>query len=101
MLEAAAAKLVEKGKTPCVREVRLETIDEGRCVQRLHVGPYESEQETLAAMREHMAKEGVEQAGHHHEIYLSDPRRVAPEKRRTILRLPIRQGQARREGTAL
>lgn len=89
-IEEAAAKLVEKGKTPSVREVRLGTLEEGRCVQMLHVGPYESEPETLAAMREFMAKEGVEQAGHHHEVYLSDPRRVAPEKLRTILRLPVR-----------
>jgi hypothetical protein len=88
-LESAVATLLERGKAPEVKEVRLETIHEGRCVQMLHVGPYEREHETMAVMEAHAAKHGLVFSGVHHEIYLSDPRRVAPERLRTILRHPV------------
>lgn len=72
--------------------------DEGDCVQCLHVGPYEEEPATLAKMRAFAAQNGwrldVGDARRHHEIYLSDPRRVAPEKRKTVLRLPVVPGGA-------
>ena len=90
-LDAARKQLREKGKEGDFDAVRLETIDEGSCVQMLHVGPYENEHETLAAMATFMADEGLVPNGHHHEIYLSDPRRVPAEKLRTILRHPVRR----------
>ena len=89
-LERAVSVLIEKGKTPAVREVKLETISEGRCVQMLHVGPYDKEGETVEAMRAFAAEQGFEFDGRHHEIYLSDPRRVPPERLKTILRHPVR-----------
>jgi hypothetical protein len=87
-LAAAVAKLAAKGKKGG-EDVRLETIEEGKCVQVLHVGPYAEEDTTLKRMREFAAAQGVALRGPHHEIYLSDPRRVPPERLRTILRAPV------------
>ncbi len=89
-LDRAAATLEEKGKGEGARDVRLESLSEGKCVQMLHVGPYESEPETIARMQEFMAEEGLTPAGRHHEIYVSDPRRVPQERLKTILRQPVR-----------
>lgn len=91
-LEQAREKILAKGKAPEAAEVRLERIEEGLCVQMLHVGPYETEPETIRAMADFAAGEGLRLHGRHHEIYLSDPRRVPPERVRTILRTPVRKG---------
>ena len=88
-LEKAVATLLKRGKSPAVREVRLESLAEGPCVQMLHVGPYEREPETICLMKAHAEKSGLRFKGRHHEIYLSDPRRVPPEKLKTILRHPV------------
>ena len=70
--------------------VRLATLSEGRCVQTLHVGPYDAEAEVLARMHdEFIPGHGLRMTGRHHEIYLSDARRAAPDKLRTILRQPV------------
>jgi hypothetical protein len=89
-VEEAISKLLKRGKGDEVNRVQLETLDEGRCVQMLHVGPYEEEPRTVELMREFAAKNDLEFEGRHHEIYLSDPRRVEAEKLRTILRQPVR-----------
>jgi hypothetical protein len=69
--------------------VRLETLGEGRAVQTLHVGPYDAEGPVLARMHDDfIPANGLMMTGTHHEIYLSDPRRVAADKLRTILRQP-------------
>jgi hypothetical protein len=81
--------LVEKGKGDDVRRVELVDLTEGQCVQILHIGPYAEERESIAKMRAFTAQAGRSFAGRHHEIYLSDPRRVKPEKLRTILRYPV------------
>ncbi len=88
--DAAVATLLDKGKDAAVATVELIDITEGPCVQMLHVGPYEQEPETVEAMLAFAAGEGLAPHGRHHEIYLSDPRRVAPERLRTILRVPVR-----------
>ena len=88
-LDTAIAVLIKKKKGPSVNEVRLETLSEGLCVQMLHVGPYEREPESVALMRTYAEKNGVTFHGRHHEIYLSDPRRVPAEKLKTILRIPV------------
>ncbi len=90
-LEDAMAKLIDKGKEPEVREVEIVTLKEGLSVQMLHLGPYEKESETVAEMMKMAGSEGYEPQGFHHEIYLSDPRRVPPERLRTILRIPVRR----------
>jgi hypothetical protein len=70
--------------------VSLTAIKEGRVVQMLHVGPYDKEQPTIDAMHAHMRERGLVVSGRHHEIYLSDPRRTAPAKLRTIIRYPVK-----------
>jgi hypothetical protein len=86
--------LLKRGKGKEVRRVRLESLEEGLCVQALHVGPYDKECETIAAMKSCAESAGCKLCGVHHEIYLSDPRRVAPAKLKTILRLPTERGGA-------
>jgi len=87
-LKTAEGALLKRGKSPEVKEVTLETIDEGVCVQMLHVGPYERENETVALMESFAEANGLKLSGPHHEIYLSDPRRVPAERLKTILRVP-------------
>lgn len=76
--------------------VRLETVTEGLCVQCLHVGPYDAETAAMERMMTFAGEQGLrpsdDPARRHHEIYLGDPRRVPPEKWRTILRLPVERG---------
>jgi len=91
-LADAARKLIEKGKAPGADQVRLESITEGLCVQMLHVGPYEEEGRSICAMSAYAEQQGLTLHGRHHEIYLSDPRRVPPERLKTILRHPVRRG---------
>lgn len=90
-LFAAAVERVRARRGPArLGEVRLETLSEGRCVQTLHVGSFDDEAEVLARMHdEFVPGNGLRLTGRHHEIYLSDFRRVAPERRRTILRQPV------------
>ncbi len=88
-LTEAIAVLIEKQKPVSVREVRRIELHEGRCVQMLHVGPYDEEPQTFAEMTAFAAEQGYDPAGAPHEIYLSDPRRVEAAKLKTILRLPV------------
>ena len=75
---------------PAIDRLRLETLVEGTCVQVLHVGPFDAEGPVLSRLhQEFIPAHGLRMTGKHHEIYLSDPRRVAPEKLRTILRQPV------------
>ena len=91
-LKVAVETLLKRGKPRKIEEVALETIDEGVCVQMLHVGPYEKECESIVLMRKFAESNGLRLSGPHHEIYLSDPCRVPPERLKTILRQPaIRQ----------
>jgi hypothetical protein len=88
-VKAAIKALAKKGKGAGAAAVRLEKLSEGRCVQMLHVGPYATEEETIAQMMAFAAERGLAFHGLHHEIYLSDPRRVPPQRLRTILRHPV------------
>lgn len=84
--DAAKAK---KDGPKLAAKVELRKLTEGRCVQTLHVGPYDAEGPTIAAMHAFAAEQGLKPTGKHHEIYLSDPRKAAPDKLRTILRQPV------------
>lgn len=86
-LQRARRVLAERGRKPGA--IRLENVREGRVVQLLHVGPYDREHASIGRMQEFAAARGLRFHGRHHEIYLSDPRRVAPTKLRTILRQPV------------
>ncbi|GHU87467.1 hypothetical protein FACS1894202_01810 [Clostridia bacterium] len=87
------AKLAKKKPNIDTSKARLETITEGLCVQIMHVGSYDDEPATVAALDRFAVENGyaVDMGGvrRHHEIYLSDPRKVAPEKLKTVLRHPI------------
>ncbi len=79
-----------KDRPASLDKVRLETLEEGLCVQTLHIGPYDAEAGVLADMHDHFIPQaGLQMSGTHHEIYLSDARRVEPAKLRTILRQPV------------
>jgi len=88
-VKGAANELLARGKSQFTAKVRLESLDEGRCVQILHVGPYDREEESLSKMAAFVKERGLCFRGLHHEIYLSDPRRVEPEKLRTLLRMSV------------
>ena len=76
-------------------KVEFFTYDEGLCVQCMHVGPYDDEPATVALMHEYAEQQGcvldITDQRLHHEIYLSDARKVAPEKLKTVIRHPIRK----------
>jgi len=91
MLAKAVTEAAKKlGEAP--KSLRLGHLDEGRCVQIMHVGPYEKEAAALARRlhKEFLPAHGLAPNGRHHEIYLTDSRRTAPEKMKTVLRLPVR-----------
>lgn len=91
MFEQAVATASERlGEVP--DSLRLARFDEGRCVQIMHIGDYSKAAAALARRLHHefLPEHNLVVNGHHHEIYLSDPDRVAPEKMRTVLRQPVR-----------
>lgn len=95
-ISAAIAAVRAKSSPQRLDALRLETLVEGRCVQTLHLGPFEEEARTLEPMhRDFIPSHGLEPTGKHHEIYLSDPRRTAARKLRTILRQPVGQAKPR------
>ena len=94
-LTEARAAVGAKGTAPLLDELRVGTLNEGLCVQTLHVGSYDDETPVLAELHERFIPEsGLRMTGRHHEIYLSDPRRTAPEKLRTVLRQPVERVEA-------
>jgi hypothetical protein len=92
MFDDAVKQVAAKGDpAPRLHDVRLGSLSEGLSVQVLHIGSYDDETGVLARMHdEFIPGNGFSMVGKHHEIYLSDARRVAPEKLRTILRQPVR-----------
>ena len=87
-----AVRHAGRGRTrpPRLDDVRRATLAEGRCVQTLHIGSFDDEAAVLVRLHhEFVPAHDLEAVGKHHEIYLSDFRRAAPEKRRTILRQPV------------
>ena len=78
-----------KKDLPALDAVRLERWTEGPSAQVLHIGPYSEEGPTIAGLHGFIEQSGLELRGKHHEIYLGDPRRSAPEKLRTLIRQPV------------
>ncbi len=89
LLAQTVAAAQQKKSLPALEKLRLEIYDEGRAAQILHVGPYSEEAATLDRLHAFITEKGFHLCGKHHEIYLSDPRRTAPEKLQTILRQPL------------
>ena len=90
MFDDAVAKAAAKNRPTSLDGVRFERLDEGCCVQTLHIGSYDDEAEVLAELhQEFIPNAGLRMTGKHHEIYLSDARKVEAAKLRTILRQPV------------
>ena len=92
--EWAVQTASQKKKIDCAKAEFL-TIDEGLCVQIMHIGPYDNEPASVALMDQYLAENGylndLSTARLHHEIYLSDARKVAPENWKTVIRHPIKR----------
>ena len=88
-LDKAVEALLDKGKCKKVKEVMLQELNEGNCVQMLHIGPYDQVGKAIAEMTAFAGENELAFTGKHHEIYLSDPRRVPPEKLKTIVRRSV------------
>jgi hypothetical protein len=90
LFTTAVEQIGAKNRPARLEDIRLKNLSEGRCVQTLHIGSFDDEADVLTQLHhEFIPGHGLCMAGKHHEIYLSDFRRVAPVKRRTILRQPV------------
>jgi hypothetical protein len=89
IVETALEETRKKKKLPILDSLRFEPFQEGLSAQILHVGPYSAEAPTIKKLRTFIRESGFEPRGKHHEIYLGDPRRSAPEKLRTVIRQPV------------
>lgn len=93
-IEWAVRTATKKKKTDC-SQVKFLTVNEGLCVQIMHIGPYDNEPVTVKLMDDYLAQNGYENDLNsermHHEIYLSDPRKCLPEKMKTVIRHPVKR----------
>jgi hypothetical protein len=89
-VETACAEVRKKKNPAGLDRVRFESLEEGPSAQILYTGTYADEAPTIQRLHDFIQASGKQWHGRHHEIYLSDPRRTAPEKRKTILRQPMR-----------
>lgn len=91
MIDAATRMATTKRGAP-PGSLRLETLAEGLCVQTMHIGSYDAEGPVLAKLHnEFLPESGLAETGHHHEIYIGDPRKTAPERLKTVLRQPVQR----------
>ncbi len=87
---AEATKEVERKKNPpALSRLRFESFHEGLSAQIMHIGPYSAERPTIEKLHKFIEEGGYKLAGKHHEIYLSDPNRTAPERLKTVIRQPM------------
>jgi hypothetical protein len=89
LFEQALAETHNKKPALALDRVRFERYDEGLAAQILHIGPYATEGPTVARLHAFIEQQGRTPRGKHHEIYLGDPRKSAPEKLRTVIRQPF------------
>jgi hypothetical protein len=90
-LVAAAFENVRKKKNPAaLAKVRIESFAEGLCAQTMHIGPFSEEGPTIEKVHAFIEANGFKRSGKHHEIYLSDIRKAAPEKWKTVVRQPMK-----------
>jgi hypothetical protein len=91
MLERVIPQVKAAKDPPALEKLCFETYEEGLAIQILHIGSYDDEAPILHRLHyEYMPEHGYDFSGKHHEIYLSDPRKVAPEKLKTVLRQPVK-----------
>jgi hypothetical protein len=87
-VDSAKEKVASKVSAEQIERIRVLDLVEGKSAQTLYIGSYDAEGPTIEAMHAFIAKRGMVRSGKHHEIYMSDPRRVEPAKYRTIIRQP-------------
>ena len=92
---AAAGAAARKRELAAAPLIRLERLEEGLAAQIMHIGPYAEEAPTIERLHEFVAAQGYDLRGRHHEIYLGDPRRTAPERLKTVVRHPVREAWER------
>ena len=90
-VDEVRSAVAAKKTVPRLDDVRVQTFTEGTSVQILHVGPYADEPRTVNLLLAFADEQGYEVAGSHHEIYLGDPNRSAPEKLKTVIRYPVKK----------
>jgi len=88
LLDEARVTAQKKRDLPAIEKLRLECFDEGQAAQIMHIGPYSAEAPTIDKLHQFIEASGYQLRGKHHEIYLGDPRRTAPEKLKTAIRQP-------------
>jgi len=88
---AAAEAAARRRPVPAAGRARLERFAEGLAAQIMHVGPYSAEAPTIERLHAFVEAQGYEFRGRHHEIYLGDPRRTAPERLKTVIRHAVRE----------
>ena len=89
-IKEATETALAKKKNPTIAKVEHEILHEGTCAQVLHIGSYDDETPIMTALHtEYLPAQGLTERGHHHEIYLGDPRKTAPEKLKTVIRQPV------------
>lgn len=91
IVEQARIEVYNKKKNELINQISFEKANEGSSVQIMHIGPYSTEPETIEVMHKFIDDNNLKPNGLHHEIYISDPRRAAPEKMKTILRQPVKK----------
>lgn len=91
LVEQAVEQVREKKGLPALSKLRLESFHEGLAAQIMHIGPYAEEGPTIARLHQYITDSGRRLTGKHHEIYMGDPRRAAPDKLKTIIRQPMAQ----------
>lgn len=95
-IEDARRAALAKKQFPTISQVRHLTLHEGLSAQVLHIGSYDDETPVMEELhRTYLDAHGLRPSGHHHEVYLSDPRRTAPERLKTVLRQPVEPSAAR------
>lgn len=90
LVDKAIDQIAKKKDPPALSQTRFERFHEGLSAQIMHIGPYAAEAPTIQKLHQFIEDTGHALRGKHHEIYLSDPRRAAPEKMKTVVRQPVR-----------
>jgi hypothetical protein len=90
MVDAAVAEVKKKKNSVSLPKLRFEAFDEGKSAQIMHIGPFSEEGPTIEKVHHFIEAAGCKRHGKHHEIYLSDIRKAAPAKWKTVVRQPMR-----------
>jgi hypothetical protein len=91
LYEQTLTTVKKKKALPALSKLRFEAFHEGLSAQIMHIGPYAAEKPTIEKIHAYIKQNGYILTGKHHEIYLGDPRKTAPEKLKTVLRQPMKK----------